>query len=268
LNKIETKKKYLIARRIVQISLLVLFLGGNYWGWTVLKGNLSAATLFDTISLADPFAVMQILAAGFISASDVLVGAITIFALYAIIGNRTFCGWVCPMNMVTDLARWFGNKFGLLEKTKIRLNRNYRYWFLVLSLVLSFVLGYAAFEMISPIGILHRSIIFGIGSGWVIVVAIFLLDMGVVKNAWCGHLCPLGAFYSVTGRYGLLKIKHDAEKCTKCNDCFPLCPEVQVLAIVGKSSGYIKSGECTNCGRCIEACKDDALRFSMNYVKK
>jgi len=45
------------------------------------------------------------------------------------------------------------------------LTRQTRYWVLGLGLVLSAVLGIAAFERISPISMLHRGVIFGMGAG-------------------------------------------------------------------------------------------------------
>jgi ferredoxin-type protein NapH len=48
---------------------------------------------------------------------------------------------------------------------------------------------------------MHREIIFGLGLGWTALVGLFLFDWLVVKHGWCGHLCPLGAFYSVIGRH-------------------------------------------------------------------
>jgi ferredoxin-type protein NapH len=133
---------------------------------------------------------------------------------------------------------------------------------------LSAIFAVAAFEVISPIGFLHREIIFGIGSGWAVILMLVFFDFGIVKNGWCGHLCPLGAFYSLVGRFGLLKVKHNKDNCTNCNKCFVVCPEVQVLSIVGKEDGFVTSGECTNCLRCIEVCDDDALNFSIKYVFK
>lgn len=52
----------------------------------------------------------------------------------------------------------------------------------------------AAFEWISPIGMAHREIIYGVGIGLLFLVGIFLFDLLVVKHGWCGHLGPLGAF--------------------------------------------------------------------------
>jgi len=259
--------KFLILRRITQFSILILFILGNYYGLKVLTGNLSSALLLDTIHLSDPFAVLQILATGFIASADILIGGATVLFLYALIGGRSFCGWVCPVNWWTDLARWLGTKLGTNTKTGFSIPRNLRYWILALSFVLSGVLGYAAFEMISPIGFMHRSIIFGVGSGIFVLIGIFLLEVSVLKNAWCGHLCPLGAFYAIIGKYGLIRVTHKVENCTDCMDCFKVCPEPHVLSIVTKESGLIKSGECTNCGRCVDVCKDSALKLSHRYVK-
>jgi len=45
--------------------------------------------------------------------------------------------------------------------------------------------------------------------------------------------------------------------------CKTVCPEHQVLHMIGKQSLSVTSGECTNCARCIEVCDDDALGFSI-----
>lgn len=260
--------KYLFLRRVVQLTILLLFFGGNYFGWKILIGNYSSATFLDEILLSDPYATLQILASGFIGATDLFIGALIVLLFYAIIGGRVFCSWVCPVNILSDFSRWSRVKLKLVNKLKIFLSRNVRYYVLALSFILSAIIGVAAFEIISPISIFHRAIIFGVGGSWAVILALFIFDLTIVKNGWCGYICPLGAFYSVVGKYGLLKVYHEKEKCTLCNKCFEVCPEVQVLSIIGKEDGYIKSGECTNCGRCIDVCDDDALKFSINYLKK
>jgi len=37
--------------------------------------------------------------------------------------------------------------------------------------------------------------------------------------------------------------------------------------MVAKESKPVLSGECTNCGRCIEVCDDDALIFTLRNKK-
>ncbi len=252
------RHRYLIARRILQAGILVLLAGGNLYGWPVLVGDLSHSRLLGTVPFSDPFAVAQLLVAGGVLAGDVLLGAVLVLAFYALVGGRTFCAWVCPLNAVTDLA----NRLGTGRRgTHPRTGRAVRYWVLGLALVVSAVAGTAAFEAVSPIGMLHRGVIFGMGAGWAAVAAVFLFDLAVMHNGFCGRLCPLGAFYALIGRFGLLRVRHDHTVCTHCLECLRVCPENQILQQVGRVSGTINRGVCTNCGRCIEVCDDDALGF-------
>jgi ferredoxin-type protein NapH len=248
---------------------LALFFAGSAYGWMVLRGNLSASKFLDTVPLADPFAVLQVLATGTPVRPETLIGAVTITLFFGLIAGRAFCGWVCPVNLVTDAARWLGNRFniGLAEGT-IRVSRNARYWALGLSIVISAIAGVAAFEWVSPISMLHRGILFGMGAGWAAVLAIFMFDLLVVKNGFCGHICPLGGFYSLISRFSLLRVRHERERCTLCMKCFERCPEPRILDRVGKESGFVSSGECTNCGCCVEVCNDHAMEFRNRYAVK
>lgn len=258
--------RFLISRRFTQLFLLSLFLGANYLGWTILKGNFSSALLFEAIPLSDPYNIIQVFASGFIASSELIIGAIIILLLYGLLFGRMFCSWVCPVNIIEDTASGIHKKLKL--KNSVNLSRNIRYWVLGLGIALSVILGYSAFEAVSPISMLHRGIIFGIGGGWTFIVALFLFDMAISKFGWCGHLCPLGAFYALISKYALIKVKYNNNKCSKCMKCFTVCPEKQVLNIVTKQSGIIKSSECTNCARCIEVCNDDALKLSLRTNKK
>jgi len=263
--KIWNNYRYLILRRFVQIGILVLFFGANAWGWKILEGNLTASLLFGKIPMSDPYAVLQMAVAGAVIASDLLIGVGVVALFYFLIGGRAFCSWVCPINMVTDGANYLRRVFDIdraqLQKSPI--SRSTRYWILGLSLIVSAFMGIAAFEFVSPISMLHRGIVFGMGFGWAAIGIIFLFDLFVLKNGWCGHICPLGGFYSLLGKFSFIRVHHIEENCTLCMKCKMVCPEKQVLHMIGKESLPILSGECTNCARCIEVCDDDALKFSV-----
>jgi len=265
MSKIWNNYRYLILRRFVQIGILVLFFGANAWGWKILEGNLSSSLLFGKIPMSDPYAVLQMVVAGAVIASDLLIGVGVVALFYFLVGGRAFCSWVCPINMVTDSANYLRRVFDIdraqLERSPI--SRNTRYWILGLSLVVSAFMGIAAFEFVSPISMLHRGIVFGMGFGWAAIGMIFLFDLFVLKNGWCGHICPLGGFYSLLGKFSFIRVHHIEENCTLCMKCKVVCPEKQVLHMIGKESLPILSGECTNCARCIEVCDDDALKFSV-----
>jgi ferredoxin-type protein NapH len=262
--------RYLLLRRVVQLCVLLLFLGTVRWGWEVagrplLSGNLSSSKLLDAIPLADPFAVLQIILTGYLPRQEVLIGAAIILLLYTVLGGRTWCAWMCPVNMVTDLAAWLRRRLGLPDM--FRLSRNTRYVVLALALLLSALTGVAAFEWISPISMLHRELIFGIGLGLTAVLGVFLFDLFILRNGWCGHLCPLGAFYAVAGRVAQVRIRFDTPTCTHCGECARICPEPQVLNLrEAAEAGMVASGECTNCGRCITICPENTLHFDLRHL--
>ena len=261
--------KYLILRRVVQLSILFLYFGANYYGWKMLSGNLSSSSILGTVPLSDPYAVLQMFVAGAVISSNLLLGAVIILLFYGIFGGRAFCSWVCPVNIITDAANWTRRKFGFdMVAKKQPSSRKLRYWVLLISLVISYFLGIGAFEFISPISMVHRGLIFGMGFGWATIAILYLFDLFVLKNGWCGHICPLGGFYSIIGKFRLLKVKHDSVACTGCMNCKVVCPEVQVLHMIDKVSIPVTSGECTNCGRCIDVCDDDSLSFGIGFYIK
>ncbi len=266
--RILVKYRYLVLRRLVQLGLLFMFFGANFWGWSFLRGNLSSAHVVNTFYLADPFAAIQMLFAGMLLSTDIIVGALIVLLLYALVFGRSFCSWVCPLNMVTDLAHWVRTRLPFKVPQRLNISRSARYWVLVLSLILSTAMGVAVFEYVSPIGMFHRGIIYGFGMGFMAVLAIFVFDVLILKHGWCGHLCPLGAFYSLTTKRSLLRVYHNKDNCTDCLDCKVVCPEQQVLDIIGKKNGVISYGACTNCGRCIEICPDKALNFQFKIRTK
>jgi len=262
--------KYLLLRRVTQIGILFLYFVANAYGLNILAGTFGSSLLFETVPLADPYTTLQVLATGFVLGADVLIGAAIITLFYFVVGGRAFCSWVCPINMVTDLANWLRRKLQL-DKEEVNykfIKRSARYWIMVLGLIVSAVVGIAAFEVLSPITIMQRGIIFGFGAGASVIVAIFLFDLFGVKNGWCGHLCPLGATYSLIGKASLIRVDHDHEACTACMKCKVVCPENHVLHMINKKSIMVTDGECTNCGRCIDVCDDNALGFNIrNYLK-
>ena len=171
------------------------------------------------------------------------------------------------MNVVTDTALKIRN--WLKIPSAIKIHRSTRYYILALALVLSFLTGVAAFEWISPIAMLQRELIFGMKLGWTATAVIFLFDLFGQREGWCGHLCPLGAFYSVPGHVSLIRLKFNKDVCTKCGECHWICPEPQVLNLrrIG-DDGMVNSGNCTNCGRCVTVCPEDCFQFSFRSKTK
>jgi ferredoxin-type protein NapH len=258
--------KWLLLRRTSQIGILLLFLAGPWLGLWIVKGNLSYSYTLGVLPLTDPYVLLQALAARQLPEKLALIGVAIVVAAYLLVGGRTYCSWVCPVNLVTDLAAWLRGRLGI--KGSAHVSRSARYWILAMTIIVAALTGTIAWEMLNPVSMLHRGLIFGLGLAWTVIAGIFLFDLFVMRQGWCGHFCPVGAFYSLIGKFSLTRIRlPNREACNDCMDCFAVCPEQQVIrpalkAIKGAAPIILESN-CTNCGRCIDVCSKEVFRFGL-----
>ncbi|EHK2922745.1 quinol dehydrogenase ferredoxin subunit NapH [Vibrio parahaemolyticus] len=251
--------RFLILRRLCQLTIIALFMAGPTLG--VLTGNLSSSMLFDTVPLSDPLIVLQALATGHIPEFNALLGVVIVVVCYAILAPRAFCAWVCPLNIVTDLAAWLRRKFNI--KASYRWSPAIRYWLIPVLMLGSALSGAILWTWLDPVAALHRGLVFGMGAGWVLIALVSVLDLLLVEHGWCGHLCPLGATYGVIGRKSLLRVTAvRREDCTKCMDCFYVCPEPEVLRQPLKEGDrLVMDQNCISCGRCLDVCPEQVFEF-------
>jgi len=163
------RNRFGFMRHLVQVLVLLAFVGTARWGWTfagekLLSGDLSSSLVLGTIPLSDPLALLERLFAGHLPQGAALLGSVIVFVLYAVLGSRTFCGWVCPMNLVADLADALRRALGL-DADLVRLSKSVRYASLLTALLASAATGVAAFEAVSPQAFLWRDVVWGTGLG-------------------------------------------------------------------------------------------------------
>lgn len=264
--------KWLILRRISQIGILALFMIGTVGGVWIIKGNLASSLTLDVIPLTDPHVLLQAILAGVEPHRDAIIGVTLVVAFYVLVGGRVYCSWVCPVNMVTDAASWLRRRFGIRATSQI--SRSARYWVLGLTFLLPLITGSIVWELFNPVSMMFRGIVFGLGMAWIIILGVFLFDLFMTKEGWCGRLCPVGAFYSLLGAKSMVRVVADQRSnCDDCMDCFAVCPEPHVIkpALKGADKGIgpvILSSNCTNCGRCIDVCAVDVFRFGTRFSKE
>jgi ferredoxin-type protein NapH len=265
------RNRWLLARRSVQLGILALFLAGPWFGVWWLKGNLASSTFLDAIGFTDPLVLLQSVVAGHAVASAALIGAITILLVYAVLGGRAYCSWVCPVNIVTDAAFWLRARLRIGNIWQPR--KATRWWILATVLAVSALTGTIAWELVNPITMLQRGLVFGMGLAWTVALAVFLFDLAVSRRGWCSYLCPVGAFYAAVGSLSLVRVSAvKRSACTDCGECYRVCPEPHVIVPALKpadpgASPVIASGDCTNCGRCIDVCPDDVFRFGTRFAR-
>lgn len=258
--------RFLILRRLCQFTIIALFMAGPTLG--ILTGNLSSSMLLDTVPLSDPLIVLQALATGHVPEFNALLGVVIVVVFYAILAPRAFCAWVCPLNIVTDLAAWLRRKLNI--KASYRWSPVIRYWLIPVLMLGSALSGAILWTWLDPVAALHRGLVFGMGAGWVLIALVFVLDLLLVEHGWCGHLCPLGATYGVIGRKSLLRVTAvRREDCTKCMDCLYVCPEPEVLRQPLKEGDRrVMDQNCISCGRCLDVCPEHVFEFKNRLTVK
>jgi ferredoxin-type protein NapH len=260
--------RWLLVRRMSQFSILALFLLGPLADIWIVKGNLASSMTAGVLPLTDPYVLVKSLAAGHMPYATVFIGAAIVLAFYLVVGGRVYCAWVCPVNVVTDAAAWLRRRVGL-HSGRVP-PKHLRYWLLGATIVGSYLTGSILWEWVNPVSMLHRGLIFGFGLAWTMVAGVFIFDFAVARRGWCGHVCPVGAFYSLLGRFALPHVSaSDRAKCDNCMDCYAVCPEPAVITPALRASApatpLILSSACTTCGRCIDVCSKNVFRITTRF---
>lgn len=261
-------RKWTLIRRIVQWGILLLFLSPLFLvkveGDNFLFGSLSSSSVLG-ITLTDPFAALQVLFASKEANFVYIGGALFIFLFYLLVRGRVFCSWVCPMNTLLELTDKLREFVKLPDK---HFNRHQKKYFALLILILSFLIGVPVYEIISPTGFIMKNLLFSFGIGIFFILAIVLFDLFISKRGWCRYVCPLGGFYQFIGKVGLFQVKSNPNICTGCTKCRSVCmadPEILDPVIKGETK-YVKSGDCSLCGACVDNCPSGALSITVREL--
>jgi ferredoxin-type protein NapH len=267
-----TSHRWRNRRWVVLVAVNLLFVVSLRLDIQLLEGSLTASR-FAGFHLIDLNSALQVMLAHKHIIVNLVIGTATVFVLWLMLGGRSFCSWVCPYHLVSELA----------EKAHLALakrgwvsdhdfHRGLRTVFWVVFGVLAWVSGYTVFETLSPTGILSRALIYGPGLALAWVLALVVFEVAYSRRAWCRYVCPIGLTYGAVGVVSPVRVVYRLDRCVHELDCKKVCLVPHVLDPVVRGRAVAATmpigPDCTRCGLCVDACPSGALAFEVKGLSK
>lgn len=231
-------------------------------------GSLSSSSV-GGLDLLDPFGFLQVVAASKTFELDWLLAVLPVLVVYGLIRGRAFCGWVCPVNLLLEIADAVRRKLRLNVR-EMPVPRHAKLWIALAVLALSALTSVPVFEAFSPISAVNKGILFGAVTGVWVLLAIVLAELFWGHRVWCRSLCPLGGFYEALGHVGQVNVKFDRSACIRCDACKSACLSDPAILdpVLTERDVIVRAGDCMACGSCIDACPTRALSFTLGRTAK
>ncbi|RMF75551.1 MAG: 4Fe-4S binding protein [Planctomycetota bacterium] len=256
--------------RATALAFLAVLVAAGLLRGDWLRGSMTATTWFGVLPISDPLAVLEITLTSRTWHNDALLGAAVLLAAAVLLGP-VFCGWICPLGLLMDLAQTVRGRvlrrLGLRTRRASHVpsrSRALRYF------MLGGVIGFALlarvpmYQAVSPINVVAWSLLFASGPALWFVLALIVLE-AVFPRLWCRSLCPTGALYDLVGRRAKLRVWVNQRTAGRlqCRRCSVHCPMgIRVMedyTLAGRP--HISDPACTRCGDCIDVCPGDVLRL-------
>jgi polyferredoxin len=172
----------------------------------------------------------------------------------AVLLGRFYCGWVCPINTLTEAVDWLYKKLGIKRREVpgwVK-NRTVRYGILLLflgTMVITFKTGrkLPVLPILTALGV--------------------FITLIYAPSLWHRYLCPYGTLLNITGSVSRYYWRVDETNCKKCGVCERVCP-AEAITKDGKD-GYpvIDKGLCLECTACAKRCPSDSIVYAKGAPK-
>lgn len=174
--------------------------------------------------------------------------------------RKGFCGWICPVGFVSNLAETTGRRFKLGIKMPIWLDiplLSLKYlllgffgYLILWKMNIQAIEGFmrSPYNMIVDIKMLYFFLAPSRLAGG-IMLGLLILSF-FLRNPWCRYFCPYGALLGLLALASPFQVKRDEATCIDCKKCERNCPAA--IPLTNKTT--MRSPECIGCLECVAVC--------------
>ena len=216
---------------------------------------------------ANPLAAVGVTAAAGTLPGPLIWAVVLIFL--TIVFGRVFCGWICPLGTLQQLASRLLSPRSRRESLKV--NR-YRRWYALKTYILAALLaaalaGSLQSGLLDPLSLLARGLASAVWpllpggqpvpGGWLAgaLLLSILIASRFIPRLFCRAFCPLGALLGVFARFALFRIQRLGDTCSSCSLCTFACQGAD------EPLGEHRVAECHVCLNCTDSCAKGVIRY-------
>ncbi len=204
------------------------------------------------------------------------MASLVLWVVLTLLLGRVYCSVFCPLGVFQDIVA----RVPRLTRRQ-RYRRPYRYAqaksqirnLILIATGASLVVVIPQFtSFIDPYMIYSRFVtdwsprdrVMAAGVVATVVDAACLIAVGIFAwrrgRLYCNSVCPVGTLLGALGRYSVMKIDINTDKCTQCRACEYACKS----QCINLSDHTVDSTRCVVCFDCLPVCDNSAITYTKN----